>query len=289
MAMTFKTLGSSQGKWFGQIDDFHRACAQNTLPAYSFIEPQYFDSPDGTVQASDQHPDHDMRSGEDLILDVYTSVRSHPDVWKSTILVVLYDEHGGLYDHVTPPAAVSPDGKIAQDPGENVAEIPAFDFTRLGIRVPAVIISAYVHPGQIDSTVYDHTAVIATARKLFLGAGAAANFLTERDRNANTFEHVLTRDSPRDDTIDFKALQDAMPVPPVSDLQKKNNLDSPLSEHQQMLVQHACDIEQKFFPDLKSGVTPDQIKTERDASIYIRKVGEEIRKSRTQQAGGGGA
>lgn len=289
MAMTFKTLGSSQSKWFGLIDDFHRACKQNTLPEYSFIEPQYFDSSDGTLQASDQHPDHDMRSGEDLILDVYTSIRSNPDVWKSTILVVVYDEHGGLCDHVTPPAAVSPDGKISQDPGENVAQIPPFDFTRLGIRVPAVIVSAYIDPGRVDSTVYDHTSVIATARKLFLGADAAANFLTERDRNANTFEHVLTRDSPRDDTIDFKALQDAMPLPPVSDLQKKNNLDSPLSEHQQLLVQHAFDIEQKFFPNLQSGVTPDQIKTERDASIYIRKVGEEIRQSQTQQAGGGGA
>ena len=156
MAMTFKTLGSGQSKWFGTIDDFHRACKQNTLSAYSFIEPQYFDSPDGTLQASDQHPDHDMRGGEDLIRDIYTSIRSNPDVWKSTILVVVYDEHGGLYDHVTPPAAVSPDGKIVQDPGENVAQIPPFDFTRLsrGIRVePAVVISAYIDPGKVDSTI----------------------------------------------------------------------------------------------------------------------------------------
>ncbi|MBZ5677173.1 MAG: hypothetical protein LAP61_23255 [Acidobacteriia bacterium] len=289
MAMTFKTLGSSQSKWFGLIDDFHRACKQNTLPEYSFIEPQYFDSPDGTLQASDQHPDHDVRSGEDLILDVYNSIRSNPDVWKSTILVIVYDEHGGLYDHVTPPAAVSPDGKIAQDPGENVAQIPPFDFKRLGIRVPAVIVSAYIDPGQIDSTVYDHTSVIATARKIFLEDITASNYLTERDRTANTFEHLLTRNTMRDDKIDFKALQDAMPLPPVSDLQKTNNLDSPLSEHQKMMVQHAFEVEQKFLPGLNSGVTPAQIQTERDASLYIRKVGEELRKSQTQQAGGGGA
>ncbi|HEY4365049.1 MAG TPA: alkaline phosphatase family protein [Bryobacteraceae bacterium] len=285
MAMTFKALGSSQSKWFGLIDDFHRACSQNTLPDYSFIEPQYFDSPDGAVQASDQHPDHDVRSGEDLILDVYNSLRSHPDVWKSTILVIVYDEHGGLYDHVEPPAAVSPDGKIVQDPGENVAQIPPFEFTRLGVRVPAVVISAYIDPGQIDHTIYDHTSVIATARKLFLGDKAAANFLTERDRNAKTFEHLLTRDSVRDDKIDFKALQDLMP--PVANLQKKNNLDSPLSDHQKMMVQHAFDVEQKFLPNLKSGVTPDQIKTERQASLYLRQVGDELRKNNIQKAGGG--
>jgi phospholipase C len=288
MAMTFKALGSGQSKWFGLIDDFHRACKQNTLPEYSFVEPQYFDSPDGTLQASDQHPDHDMRGGEDLILDIYTSIRSNPDVWKSTILVIVYDEHGGLYDHVTPPATVSPDGKIAQDPSENVAQIGPFDFTRLGIRVPAVVVSAYIDPGRVDSTIYDHTSVIATVSKLFLGDQAPNNFLTERDRTAKTFEHLLTRDSVRDDKIDFKSLQDAMPMPPISDLQKKNNLDSPLSDHQKLLVQHAIDIEAKFLPNLQTGVTLDQIKTEREASLYIRKVGDELRKSQTQQAGGGG-
>jgi hypothetical protein len=187
---------------------------------------------------------------------------------------------------VTPPACVSPDGKIAQDPGENVAQIPPFDFTRLGVRVPAVIVSAYIDPGRVDSTIYDHTSVIATARKLFLGDKAATNFLTDRDRNANTFEHLLTRDSVRDDKIDFKALQDLMP--PLANLQKKNNLDSPLSEHQKMMVQHAFEVEQKFLPNLKSGVTPDQVKTERAASLYLRQVGDELRKSHIQSAGGGG-
>jgi phospholipase C len=288
MAMTFKALSSGQSKWFGLIDDFERACKTNNLPDYSFIEPQYFDSPDGSEQASDQHPDHNMQYGEDLIRDVYTAIRSNPAVWASTILVIVYDEHGGLYDHVVPPATVSPDGKVTPDPGEGVAAIAPFDFTRLGLRVPAVVVSAYIPPGTIDHTQYDHTSVIATARKLFLGADAPANFLTQRDRNANTFEGLLTLQVPRNDQIDLKALQDAMPVPPISDLQKKNNLDSPLSEHQKLLVQHAYEVEKEFLPNLNTGVTPDQINTEREASIYIRKVAQEVRQVQAQKAAGGG-
>jgi len=288
MAMTFKALASGQSKWFGLFDDFESACKTGNLPDYSFIEPQYFDSPDGSEQASDQHPDHNIQYGEDLIRDVYTAIRSNPAVWASTILVIVYDEHGGLYDHVVPPATVSPDGKSTPDPGEGVAAIAPFDFTRLGLRVPAVVISAYIPAGTIDHTQYDHTSVIATARKLFLGADAVANYLTQRDRNANTFEGLLTLQAPRNDQIDLKALQDAMPVPPISDLQKTNSLDSPLSEHQQLLVEHAYDMEKTFLPNLNTGVTPDQIKTERDASTYIRKVAEELRQAQAQKAAGGG-
>ncbi|HXU20967.1 MAG TPA: alkaline phosphatase family protein, partial [Verrucomicrobiae bacterium] len=140
MAMTFKMLANGQSKWFGLIDDFYRACKLDTLPAYSFIEPRYFAQDQGgqVFQASDQHPDHNITEGEQLIKDVYNAIRGNQQVWESTVLAVIYDEHGGLYDHVTPPATVNPDGLIAQNPGENVAQIPPFDFTRLGLRVPAV-------------------------------------------------------------------------------------------------------------------------------------------------------
>src|SRR5437764_116479 len=207
VALTFKTFANSQGKWFGQLDDFERACKKGTLPPYSFIEPRYNDSDQGAqgvFEATDQHPDHNITEGDNFIRDVYNNIRSNQELWESTILCITYDEHGGTYDHVTPPATVNPDGKIAQNPGENVATIPPFDFTRLGVRVPAVIVSPYVEAGTIDSTVYDHTSFLATARKLFLGNAAATNFLTERDRQANTFEHLLTRTIPRIDHVDLK-------------------------------------------------------------------------------------
>jgi len=75
--------------------------------------------------------------------------------------------------------------------------MPPFDFTRLGVRVPAVIISPYIEPGTIDKAVYDHTSIIASARKLFLGPKWQETYLTKRDQHANTFEHLLTRSSPQ--------------------------------------------------------------------------------------------
>ena len=77
-----------------------------TLPQYSFIEPNYTDHEDegGEQIASDQHPDHDVQQGEVFIATVYNAIRQNPELWKTTALLVVYDEHGGIYDHVPPPA-----------------------------------------------------------------------------------------------------------------------------------------------------------------------------------------
>ena len=193
-------------------------------------------------------------------------------MWESTLLVITYDEHGGLYDHVTPPATVNPDGKIAKDTGENVApDIPPFDFTRLGIRVPAVIVSPFIERCTIDPTAYDHTSIIATARKLFLGA-AGKELLTERDRTANTFDRVLNRTTPRADTPNLSAPQSLETLA----LMKTNSLNKPLSVHQQALVEQAYQVEQSLPANRRSGKTPADIKTERDASRYLAQVTAEL-------------
>ena len=73
---------------------------------------------------------------------------------------------------------------------------PPFEFTRLGIRVPAVVISPWIEPLTIDSTWYEHASIAATARKLFLGDGWKTKFLNKRDQAANPFDGKLTRDTP---------------------------------------------------------------------------------------------
>jgi phospholipase C len=101
----------------------------------------------------------------------------------------LYDEHGGFFDRLSPPDKVpSPDGKVAVD--------PPFEFTRLGVRVPAILVSPWVEKGQIDSTVYEHASLPATVRNLF----GLPDSLTARDRAANTFEKNLSLKTPRTDT-----------------------------------------------------------------------------------------
>jgi phospholipase C len=166
---------------------FFDDCRDNNLPDYCFLEPRYNASQGGDpIAANDQHPDHDVAEGETLIHDVYNAIKSNPGTWESTLLVIVYDEHGGLFDHMPPPAAVSPDGKNSID--------PPFAFDRLGVRVPAVLVSPYIEAGTIISdTIFDHSSLAATARKLFLGDTWQDTFLTQRDRVANTFEGALTR------------------------------------------------------------------------------------------------
>jgi phospholipase C len=289
VAMTFKSFANKQSKWFGLYDDFERACRKGTLPAYSFIEPRYYDSDqgaNGVYEANDQHPDHNMTQGDQLIQDVYNAIRSNPATWESTLFVINYDEHGGTYDHVVPPETVNPDGKIAPDPGEHVAKIPPFDFKRLGIRVPAVIISPYIEAGTIDHTVYDHTSVLATTRKLFLGDTWADHFLTERDRHANTFEHLLTRTVARTDMPEFPEPNTSFGFDDTGITEIGNNLDKPLSVHQRDLVEQAFQLEQELPPERRSGLmTPNQILTERQASEYLKRVTTEFVGGRVAEAG----
>ena len=74
--------------------------------------------------------------------------------------MVLYDEHGGFFDHVSPPADVpNPDGKTSDE--------PPFDFTRLGVRVPALLVSPWLEKGRIDSNHYEHASVARTVKEIF--------------------------------------------------------------------------------------------------------------------------
>lgn len=191
ITLTFGGMMDRQSLFFvPDFDQFYRDCKSNNLPDYCFLEPRYNAAGgDDPMGASDQHPDHDVAEGEQLIHDVFKAITSNPDTWKSTLLVIVYDEHGGLFDHIPPPATVSPD-KI---PSVN----PAFDFDRLGVRVPAVLVSPYIQAGTIVDTVFDHSSLAATARKVFLGPNWKDTFLTQRDRQANTFEGVLTLSQPR--------------------------------------------------------------------------------------------
>src|SRR5262249_14404276 len=83
-------------------------CKKNRLPAYSFIEPRYANGQDPATNtffsASDQHPDHNVEQGEILIRDTFNAIWNNQTLRESTLLVIVYDEHGGLYDHVPPPA-----------------------------------------------------------------------------------------------------------------------------------------------------------------------------------------
>jgi phospholipase C len=173
-----------QDRHFHTLAQYFTDLSQGTLPNYSFIEPQYFNTPLG--QATDQHPPHDILLGEALLGHVYNSLLAS-NYWQDSLLLVIFDEHGGFFDSVSPPRGVPA-------PDDLVAAQPVFDFTRLGPRVPALLVSPWVEPG-VDATVYDHASIPATLNALF-GLGPA-NFLSRRDAAANTFNKNLSLAAPR--------------------------------------------------------------------------------------------
>src|SRR5207245_6630087 len=116
--------------------------------------------------------------GEALIKMTYEAIRNSP-IWKKSLLIITWDEHGGFFDHGSPPPAPAP-GDTA--PGSEHNQY-GFTFERYGPRVPAVVISPLIPKNLIDHRLYDHASVPATLESLF---GLTA--LTARDAKAARLE-----------------------------------------------------------------------------------------------------
>jgi len=187
---------------FRTMSRFYEDAAKGQLPAYSFIEPRLL------YDHNDMHPPvgpatrldddgtiiegggiSDVRAGDALLHDIYTAIRKSASPTGSnalnTTLFITFDEHGGTYDHVPPPAATPPGGHEDAEMG--------FRFDRLGVRVPAVVVSAYTPARTVINDTMHHGSVIKTLCDRF---GLPA--LTARDRHAPTMENAFTLDAPRD-------------------------------------------------------------------------------------------
>jgi len=179
-----------------------------------------------------QHPDASVKEGERLYKHVYEALRSSK-FWNELAFVLTYDEHGGFYDHVIPPQTgiPSPDGVLASN---------GFAFDRLGIRVPAVVVSPWVKrsrvihepTGPTSTSQYETTSVIATANKIF----GIKDSMHNRDAWAGTFENLfLELDKPRDDCP--MVLPD-IPEYTVEQMERQKAL--PLNEHLEIQVEFYC-------------------------------------------------
>ncbi|XP_060202766.1 non-specific phospholipase C1 [Lycium barbarum] len=167
------------------------------LPNYVVIEQRYFDVK--VDPANDDHPSHDVGLGQKFVKEVYETLRASPQ-WKEMALLITYDEHGGFFDHVpTPVSGVpNPDGIIGPPPYY-------FRFDRLGVRVPAFLISPWIDKATViheptgpkPSSQFEHSSVPATVKKLF---NLKSSFLTKRDAWAGSFENYFRlRKTPRND------------------------------------------------------------------------------------------
>jgi phospholipase C len=167
---------------FGHFRDFQSRAAAGNLPAYTFLEPDF------SANGNSQHPNYDVALGEKLIHDVYYALRNGPG-WNDTLLLITYDEHGGNYDHVPPPGN-------APIPDNSVGEF-GFDFTRFGVRLPALLVSPRIARGTVfraTSGTIDHTSVLRTVELLW-----GLEPLTARDKAAPDLGDVLALEVPRTD------------------------------------------------------------------------------------------
>ena len=180
--MEVANLLQNQPQLFGTYKQFLSDCAKGLLPDYSFVEPNYNDhrTASGAEVANDQHPDHDVQAGELLIAEVYMAIKRSP-LWPNTALLVTYDEHGGIYDHVVPPACVQDNFTAHKNDTGTGME---FNFDRLGVRVPSILISPWIPKGTVVDRVFDHASIPATVTKFFLGDYSPRS---PREINADVF------------------------------------------------------------------------------------------------------
>ena len=195
-------LLQDQPQLFATYDQFLDDCRNGRLPDYAFVEPNYtdHDGPAGNIIASDQHPDHHVLEGERFIASVYNAIRKNPVLWASTALLITYDEHGGIYDHVPPPACTA-DGFVAQPASTGTGK--PFFFDRLGVRVPALLVSPWVARGTVvDARIFEHASIPATATEWLLPA-FDDNQRSPRERSAETFLDLLSLPAMRTDAPEF--------------------------------------------------------------------------------------
>jgi phospholipase C len=165
--MEITNLLQHQPELFGTYPQFLDDCAKGNLPDYAFVEPNYSDheTDSGEETANDQHPDHNVQHGEIFIASIYQAIKNSP-LWPNTALLIVYDEHGGIFDHVVPPAC--PKDQFTASANDTGTGMP-FAFDRLGVRVPAILVSPWIQKGTIVDRVFDHASIPATVTKFFLG------------------------------------------------------------------------------------------------------------------------
>jgi phospholipase C len=154
------------------VSQYFVDAAAGKLPQVSFVDPMF----GGTKNTeTDEHPPANIQVGQQFVAGVVNALFKSPN-WPSSAFFLTYDEHGGYFDHVSPPAAVVPDAIPPMlQPGDTVAT-----FDRLGVRVPAVVVSPFARAHFVSHDVFDHTSILRFVEKRF---GLPA--LTRRDAAAD--------------------------------------------------------------------------------------------------------
>ncbi|HYS92918.1 MAG TPA: alkaline phosphatase family protein, partial [Candidatus Acidoferrales bacterium] len=188
--------------------------------------------------------------GDRFIWAAYEAIRSNDEIWRSTLFLIVWDEHGGLFDHVRPPRLPYGDSFRSTK--------PKFDFQQLGVRVGAIVVSPYVKPG-VDHTLFEHASIPATVTQQFIGnPGRHAPYL--REKKANTMLPLLADIAPRMDWPGLKSVSTGKGSPA---------LDSPASSFQLEHVQEVYQALAHGQPRLARSLDPSAVRTKKEVSAFI--------------------
>jgi len=244
-------------------------CRNNALPDYAFIEPPYVDQDDGTM-AADHHPDNFVLAGDHFIRNVYEAIRSSDEVWRSTLFLIVWDEHGGIFDHVSPPTLPY---------GDSFRSAVGFNFDRLGVRVGAIVVSPYVTP-SVSHALFEHASIPATVTQQFIGP-PDRHAPYRRERHASTLQELLIDMSPRMERPDFGR------PPRRSEWGHEHVITASLSESRpsdrrtfgptrsasSLQIQHVRDVHQLLAsrqPTLARALDPHGLTTQREVAQFMR-------------------
>jgi phospholipase C len=138
-------------------DDFFEALEKSKLPSVVFFKPS---------AADNQHPGYaSIKSADNKLYQIVTAIKANKKLWRKSIIIVTYDENGGLWDHVSPPKG---------------------DIWGPGVRIPAIVISPMTKKSYIDHTQYDTTSILKLIEWRF-----GLKPLSDRDKNVNNLNKCL--------------------------------------------------------------------------------------------------
>ena len=163
-------VGGDQFRPFGRLFEDTENETPDEFPQVVFTEPAYTDAPHIGL-SSDDHAPSAIKGGQEFLLEVYRAITNDPELWSGTVMIVTYDEHGGFFDHVSPPP-------VRTDPPQGAKFNKPFE--TLGVRVPAFIISPFVKPGSAYHGLLDHTSILRLIGQVFDKNGSYSPLVDSR-------------------------------------------------------------------------------------------------------------
>ncbi len=251
------------GDYAPQLNQFYDDARYGTLPKFAFLEPKWVASSGSTSY----HPGNDLIPGERTLNDIFNALQNSP-AWEKTLLVITFDEHGGMADHVPPPYAKKP---FAND------SAGGFDFDIMGVRVPTILVSPWINKNTVfrseTDTPYDSTSILATLLN-WLGIPKSKWGLGERVNCAPTFERVVQAKQARTDKLSLTPPWDAkFPKPKTG-----NGEDVAAAQSADSKDLKIHDLHRLVVPRMVADMTPNMSQAER------AKITEEILSSAENQA-----